>query len=139
AAAVDWDAVVVDVGGGNGTLLAAILRAHSSVRGILLEAPAVVARAGAALATAGVADRCPVVAGDFFAAVPPGGNVYVLKWILHDWDDDRAAAILRNCRREAAPGARLRVVELVLPAPPAVPDERQFWARQSDLYMLILL
>jgi hypothetical protein len=108
ASACDFTGVrtVADVGGGRGMLLAAILRAHRGVRGILVETPAVAAAAGSFLESAGVAARCEVVAGRFFAGVPAGADRYLLANVLHDWDDDRAAAILDRCRRAMAPGGR---------------------------------
>jgi hypothetical protein len=89
--------LVVDVGGGDGGPLAALLVANPAMRGLFYDRPHVVAGAPAVLAAAGVAARCRVEAGDFFARVPAGGDVYVLSPILHDWDDGRAALILRRC------------------------------------------
>ena len=107
---------IVDVGGGNGAFLAAILRANPSVRGVLFDLPHVVAGAPEVLAGAGVAERCAVVAGSFFDdPVPEGGDAYLLKRIIHDWDDDRSRAILAACRRAMRPGARLLLVDEVLP------------------------
>jgi O-methyltransferase domain/Dimerisation domain len=106
---------VVDVGGSGGALLAAILQANPGVHGILFDLPHVVAGAGSVLTEAGVADRCVVVGGTFFDSVPAGGDAYVLKYVIHDWDDERAAAILERCREAMAPGATLLVVEQVLP------------------------
>ena len=94
----DFDRVV-DVGGGNGELLAAILRASPATRGALLERPRALDGARRLLERAGVAERCELVAGDFFESVPGGADCYLLKRVLHDWDDDRAAAILRRCRQ----------------------------------------
>jgi len=107
---------VVDVGGGHGSLLAAILVANPATRGILLDLPAVVAGAAPVLAAAGVADRCQAIGGDMFAAIPAGGDVYVMKQVLHDWDDAAARRILRSCRAAmTAQDARLLLVERVLP------------------------
>lgn len=106
---------VVDVGGGDGTVLTEILRASPTVRGILFDSATGVAEAGATLAAAGVADRCRVEAGDFFAAVPDGGDAYVLKNILHDWDDGRCETILSHCRAVIPDHGRLLIVESVLP------------------------
>lgn len=106
---------VVDVGGGQGRLMAEILRANVKAHGVLLDLPTVVAGAQSLLAESGVADRCEVTGGDIFAAVPTGGDLYVLKSVVHDWSDDRAIAILANCRRAMAEGARLLLVERVLP------------------------
>lgn len=106
---------VVDIGGGDGTLLSQILKGARSVRGIVFDSPTGVAEAPATLAAAGVADRCRVEAGDFFTAVPDGGDLYVLKNILHDWDDERCATILGHCRRVVPADGRLLIVESVLP------------------------
>ena len=108
---------VVDVGGGDGTLLAAILRSAPSARGVLFDVPAVVDRAQPALESAGVLDRTELVGGDFRTAVPPGVDCCVLKWILHDWEDDVCTTILCRCREAmtSADGAKLVVVERVLP------------------------
>jgi hypothetical protein len=106
---------VIDVGGGDGTLLAGILGAGERLRGVLFDLPSALADAPRVLGDAGVADRCTVVPGDFFVQVPPGGDVYVMKQILHNWDDEAATAILRNCRAVMAPQSRLLIVERVLP------------------------
>jgi SAM-dependent methyltransferase len=125
---------VVDVGGGQGTLLVEILRKHPHLRGIVFEADTVAARAEAVLDAADLGDRCEVLAGDFFVAVPPGADRYVLANVLHDWDDARAAEILRNCRRAMARGGRVLIVERLIPgdARQAVP------ALLSDINMLVI-
>lgn len=105
---------IVDVGGGHGALLAAVLRAHPRLRGVLFDRAATIDAARSFLEAAGVRDRCELVAGDFFEAVPNGGDVYVLSWVLHDWDDERAKRILQACR-EAASNAALLIVEALLP------------------------
>jgi hypothetical protein len=102
--------VVVDVGGGNGALLAAILRRHAAPRGILFDLPHVVESAKPAM-DADISQRCQFVGGDFFKAVPEGGDIYVIKYILHDWDESRARAILTNCHRALGNRAKLLVVE----------------------------
>jgi predicted O-methyltransferase YrrM len=107
--------VVVDVGGGNGTLLVALLRHYPELRGMLVDQPHVIAQAHTVLATAGVADRCIVLEGDFFAEVPAGGDFYILSEILHDWSDARASDILVRCHRAMASGAKLLIVERVVP------------------------
>jgi len=108
---------VVDVGGGHGSLMAAILRAHPRLDGVLHDLPHVVDGAARTLRDAGVADRCQLDGGDFFEEVPAGGDAYFLKWIVHDWDRDRAAAILQSCRRAMPSGGRLVLIEAVLPGP----------------------
>jgi SAM-dependent methyltransferase len=124
---------VVDVGGGEGVLLAHILAAHPAIGGVLFDLPQVVAEAPPALSAAGVAERCEVVAGDFFQGVPAGGDAYVLKGILHDWHDAAAVAILRACHRALAPGGELLVIERLI-APPNEGADAKF----SDLNMLVL-
>jgi hypothetical protein len=105
---------VCDVAGGRGTLLAEVLRRHAKVRGVLLDAAHVVAQAPSFLAQRGVAERVECVAGSFFEEVPEGCDAYLLKDVLHDWDDATCLAILRTCRRAARPGARVVVAELLL-------------------------
>lgn len=113
AAARDFSAVrvVVDVGGGGGVMLRGLLRAHGHLRGVLLDRPEAIERAGPLLAAAGLRDRCRLLPGDFFREVPAGGDLYLLSWVLHDWDDRQAVAILANCRRAMSPDARLLVLE----------------------------
>ncbi len=125
---------VVDVGGSYGTMLAAILRRNPAARGILFDQPHVVAAAAAQLAVTGVAERCTTVGGDFFVEVPAGGDAYVLASILHDWDDERSVAILRQCRRAMPARGKLLVIELVLP-----PGEEPFVGKWMDLHMLVLV
>lgn len=123
--------VVMDVGGGQGALLAKILSRHPGQRGILFDQPQVVAGAAPTLESALVADRCQIVGGDFFASVPDGADAHVLKWIIHDWDDARAIAVLKSCRRAIRPGGKLVVLEAVL-APPNEGAPAKF----ADLNML---
>ena len=104
---------VVDIAGGQGVLIAAILRAHPALRGVLFDQPHVVTGARPLLEAAGVAGRCELASGDFFAAVPPG-DTYTLRHILHDWDDDHSVAILRSCAQALAPGGRILVIESVI-------------------------
>jgi C-methyltransferase len=103
-----------DVGGSQGDLLAEVLRRHPRLTAVLLDSPAVLASALPLLAARGVAERVQLLPGSFFDAVPPGCDAYLLKNILHDWDDPRAARILDNCRRAMQPGHRLLVVETVV-------------------------
>ena len=126
---------VVDIGGGDGTLLIAILQANPGLRGILLDRPDVVARSVARLAEAGVDDRCETVGGSFFDAVPGGGDAYLMKFILHDWDDTDARRILAACRRSVERGTDLLVVERVLPER-AGPDDME--AVMADVHMLVI-
>ncbi len=107
-------ATVCDVGGGCGTLLAEILARHPSLAGVLFDDAKVAPRAAAFLAARGLAGRTRLAAGSFFDAVPAGCDVYLLKDILHDWDDERALAILRTVRAAMKPGARLLVAEMLV-------------------------
>lgn len=111
--ALDWSALgdLVDVGGGNGTLLAALLRAHPTLRGTVLDQPDTAEAARATLRNAGVADRSDVVAGSFFDPLPVGAGGYLLCAILHDWNDEDAATLLRRCAEAAGPRGRVFVVE----------------------------
>ncbi len=106
---------VVDIGGGRGTLLAEILRRHAHVEGVLFELPAAAARARAGLDGSDLAERCEVVAGDFFGRVPEGADCYVLANVLHDWNDTESTVILRNCRRAMARHGRVLIVERRIP------------------------
>ncbi|WP_054813527.1 methyltransferase [Nocardia arizonensis] len=123
---------VVDVGGGEGRFLAEILRRTPRSRGILFDLPEVVAGAPARLAEMGVADRCEIRAGSFFDEVPAGGDAYVLKHVVHDWDEERIAAILRTLRAAMSPRARLLLIELVLPE-----HRRPHPGKYIDLEMLV--
>jgi SAM-dependent methyltransferase len=123
--------VVVDVGGGHGRLLSAILARYPSVEGILFDLPGGIAAAEAGLG--GPLPRCKLVAGDFFEAVPEGANAYLMKKVLHDWSDDDAVRILANCRRAMAPGGRVLVAETVVP-PGNAPDP----IKVMDVNMLVV-
>ena len=106
---------IVDVGGGYGVLLEAVLRAHPGVRGLLVDRPHAVAGARALFEQAGVADRCDLIPGDFFDSLPTGADIYLLKNIIHDWDDERASLILCNCLAAMPDGGHLLLIEHVLP------------------------
>jgi len=107
-------ASIVDVGGGHGTLIAAILKYCPQMRGVLYELPHVAEGARQAIGEAGLADRCEIVGGDFFQSVPAGCDAYILRWIVHDWDHDRALTILRNCRKAIRETGRLLLVETII-------------------------
>lgn len=126
---------LVDVGGGTGVLLVRILAVTPGLRGVLVDRPAVIEVARGRLEAAGVADRCDLVASDFFEEVPPGGDAYLLSRVLHVWDDADAIRILTNCRRAMGDGGTLLLVEAILPelardSPAAI---------RMDLHMLMLL
>ncbi|MBO7940915.1 methyltransferase [Streptomyces antibioticus] len=106
---------IVDVGGGEGGFLASILTAHPGAHGVVLDLPHVVAHGRPRIEAAGLADRCELVGGDFFEKVPEGGDLYTMKWVLHDWDDASAVQILKSCRRVMGDDARLLVVDTVVP------------------------
>ncbi|WP_156687277.1 methyltransferase [Mycobacterium sp. Marseille-P9652] len=125
---------IVDVGGGQGSLLAAILAAAPATRGVLYDVPEVLAGAAKVLRDNGVADRMRLVEGSFFDRVPSGGDAYVLKNIVHDWADDSAVRILRNVRDAAGPRAAVLLVEMVIPE-----HERDFVGNWADLEMLLNL
>ena len=126
--------VVVDVAGGEGALLAAIVAANPYLRGILFDQPHVLARAKALLEGAGVHDRCDIVSGSFFEQLPKGGDVYILKSIVHDWDDPSSVSILRQCRAAINDGGRLLLVEQVLKG-----ANESDSAKFADLMMLVML
>jgi hypothetical protein len=128
-----WAKTIVDVGGGHGSLLVSILKANPHARGILFETPQVSEGAKTHLVAAGLAERCEVVAGDFFEAVPGGGDVYLLSFILHDWDDEPSIAILKSCQRAMAPDGRLLLIEQVIPHA----NEPSF-SKLYDLHMLVM-
>jgi hypothetical protein len=124
---------VVDVGGGRGGLLAAILAANPHLQGVLFDTPAVVAGAEEVISSAQVFDRCKVVSGDFFDSVPEGGDAYLLSNVIHNWDDDHAVQILGRCRAAMVNTGCVLLAELVLPegAAPSM-------AKLADLGMLIM-
>jgi hypothetical protein len=128
---------VVDVGGGHGTLLAAILSANPAARGVLFERESVAIGARARIEAAGLGSRCAVVAGDFFQSVPGDGRVYLLSHIIHNWDDQRSGTILANCRAAMSPRARLVVLEQVLPER-FEPSPEAVRASMADLHMLAI-
>ena len=124
---------VVDVGGGKGALLAAVLAAHPGMEGVLFDQPHVVSGAAAVLERAGVADRCRTVGGSFFESVPPGGDAYMLRSVIHDWDDEPSIRILTMVRQALAQHSKVLLVERVI-APPNEGRDAKF----SDLNMLVV-
>lgn len=127
-------ASVVDVGGAHGELLEAVLRAHPLTTGTLFDVPSVIGRAATIARAEGVAQRCSLVGGDFFGSVPAGKDLYILKHILHDWDDERALRILRNIESAMPRGGHLLIAEQGI-APPGVPNP----GKLLDVVMLSLL
>jgi hypothetical protein len=128
AVAYDWKKfpVIADIGGGVGSQLVAILDTHPSVRGILFDAPPVVAQAIPH-------DRMERVSGDFFKSVPAGVDAYTMRWIIHDWPDEESIAILKNIRKAMKPESRLVLIEEIIPETPELT-----WAKWLDLHMLVV-
>jgi hypothetical protein len=126
---------LVDVGGAHGHLLATILRSVGKLRGVLFDQPQVIEEAGNAgfITAADVNGRCQAVGGDFFASLPEGADGYMMKDILHDWDDERCVRILENCRRAMAAGGRVLVVDHVLGG-----GNRHNWGKLLDINMMVI-
>jgi len=132
AYAFDPYPTVVDVGGGMGRLLAAILTETPTARGILYDLPHGAAEAPALMRRHGIEDRVRVVEGSFFDSVPTGGDIYILKMVIHDWDDDQALEILRKVHAATKVGTKILLIELVLPE-----RNRAHLGQLSDLEMLV--
>lgn len=124
---------VADIGGGNGLTIAAVLNRHPHIQGILFDLPAVVDGARPVISAHNLSDRCRMVGGDFFTAVPDNVDAYVLRHIIHDWQDDDAIKILRNCRNAMNPKGRILVVESVIP-----PGNEPSFGKLLDLMMLLV-
>jgi hypothetical protein len=124
---------IVDVGGGDGMFLAKILAAHPRIHGTLFDQPHVITRAAASMDSLGFSGRCQGLGGNFFVNLPEGADAYLLKWILHDWDDKASIDILRSCRRAMKPASKLFIVEHVI-GPPNTSREAKF----MDLSMMVL-
>jgi len=128
---------IADIGGGNGALISGILAAAPRLRGIVFDLPSGNVEASRLLAAAGLAERSDVIRGDFFHSVSSGADAYILKSIIHDWDDERSIAILKNCRKVIPDNGKLLVVERVMPARMEASQLRQQMA-MTDLHMLVL-
>jgi O-methyltransferase domain/Dimerisation domain len=124
---------VVDVGGGHGGLMTAILKKSDAVKGAVFDMPAVVEGARPRIEAEGFDGRCEIVAGNFFDSVPEGGDAYTLKMIVHDWDEERALAILRNIHRAMKADGKLLVIETVIPE-----GNEPAFSKLGDLHMLIM-
>jgi hypothetical protein len=124
---------LVDVGGGHGALLSSILTRNPDMRGILFDSPQVIEGAQASLQDSDVADRCQLVGGDFFQSVPEGADAMVMKWIIHDWNDEKSIAIMKNCRRALPEGGKLILIEAVVPA-----GTEPHFSKFIDLNMLVM-
>jgi SAM-dependent methyltransferase len=127
---------IVDVGGGNGMLLEVILKAHPTLRGVLVDMPHVAERAQQRIEAVGLEERCKAVGGDFFLEVPSGGDAYILKHVIHDWGDARAVTILKNCHRAMGPQGKLLIVEGVYPSHIDQSDASR-GAASNDVNMLV--
>jgi len=127
---------LVDVGGGDGALLGSILSATPGLQGIVFDTAAGVNEAADRLSGLGVVDRCQVVEGDFFGSIPEGADAYIMKSVIHDWDDDRCVRILDNCRRAMNSGGKVLIVEPVVPAE-VKPSFALLGVVMSDLNMLM--
>ena len=123
---------VIEIGGGQGTLLEAILRSNPVAQGVLFDLPHVVASSRARMWDAGPAARCAFVEGDFFSDIPSGGDLYVIKKVIHDWDDERALQILTNCRNTMSASGRLLLIEPVVPE-----GNASSFSKLLDLLMLV--
>ncbi len=133
--AYDFSGIVTlaDIGGGNGSQIAAILESHPKVKGILFDLAPVVERAGPVLEAQGLAPRCQAVAGNFFESVPQGADAYLLRHIIHDWDDENAITILTHCREAMHQDSQLLVIETVIP-----PGNEPCFGKFLDLTMLVI-
>lgn len=123
---------LVDIAGGHGALLAEFLKANPNLRGVLFDLPEVIAGAPALLAAEGVTERVETVAGDFFQSVTPNADVYMMKHIIHDWDDERAVQILSNIARAMNPNGKVLIIEQVIPA-----GNEPHLGKLMDLEMLV--
>jgi len=124
---------VIDVGGGHGSLLMAILKSNLKLRGIVFDADSIAVGAERAIENAGMDQRCRAEGGDFFVSVPEGGDLYMMKHILHDWNDAKALKILKACRAAIQPGGKILLVELVVPE-----ESGPSMAHWLDLEMLVV-
>jgi hypothetical protein len=141
AAVFDFSTIgtLVDVGGGHGALISAILVANPGLRGILFDIPAVMEGARRHIEAARVTERCRLVGGDFFQKVPTGGDAYILKWIIHDWNDERSLAILRNCHAAMPDAGKLLLVERIIPERVKLSVTPAQEPAFADLNMLVLI
>jgi hypothetical protein len=124
---------LADISGGNGSVITAILKKYPAMQGNIFDLPRVMERTKANLKVAGIEGRCQIVQGSFFEAVPPGADDYLMRHIIHDWDDDKSLTILRNCRQAVGNVGKLLVVEGVVP-----PGNEPSVSRFFDLAMMVL-
>jgi hypothetical protein len=128
---------IIDVGGGNGALLGAIIAANPSSRGVVFDLPRGGAEAADRLADAGVGASCEVVTGDFFRSVPEGADAYILKFIIHDWGDEQSIAILKNCHKAMHQDSKMLLLERVMPEKMEPTSANQRMA-MADMNMLAM-
>jgi hypothetical protein len=135
ASSYDFSSIqtLVDVAGGEGLLIASILKSNPTLKGILFDQPYVIERGKPFLAAEGVSERCQLIAGNFFESVPEGGDAYILKHIIHDWDDERAIAILKQCHKVMPENGKVLLAEQVIP-----PGNEPFMGKLLDLNMLVM-
>ena len=134
-AVYDFDGIntLVDVGGGHGGLITSILKRNPSLRGILFDSPEVIEGAKTLLEGSGVSDRCELLGGDFFQSVPEGGDAIIMKWIIHDWNDEQSVTILKNCHRALPENGKLILVEAVVPS-----GSEPHFSKFIDVNMLVM-
>jgi hypothetical protein len=125
--------VLADIGGGNGSNITPILQQYPAMKGVLFDLPHVVERAKERVDAAGVSDRCQLIDGNFFESVPNGADAYLMRHIIHDWDDEKSLTILRNCHSTMPAHGKLLVVESVIP-----PGNERFAGKFLDLVMLLI-
>ena len=124
---------LVDIGGGHGGLMTSILRRNPQMKGILFDSPQVIDGARESAQASDVSERCELVGGNFFESVPLGGDAHILKWIIHDWDDEKSSVILRNSHRALAENGKLILVEAVVPS-----GSELHFSKFMDLNMLVM-
>ena len=124
---------ILDGGGGHGGLITSILQKNPQMKGILFDSPQVIEGAEPKVAASDIADRCELVGGDFFQSVPPGADAIILKWIIHDWNDEQSVAILKNCHRALPADGKLILVEAVVPE-----TSEMHFSKFIDLNMLVM-
>jgi hypothetical protein len=125
--------VLADIGGGNGSNITSILKQYPTMKGVLFDLPHVVERSRERVEAAGLLDRCQLIGGNFFESVPEGADAYLMRHIIHDWDDEKSLTILRNCHAVMPADGKLLVVESVIP-----PSNQPFAGKFLDLVMLLI-
>jgi ubiquinone/menaquinone biosynthesis C-methylase UbiE len=125
---------VVDIGGGQGALMTAILRANPQTTGVIFDQPSVIERAKRHIEDTGFSNRCECIGGDFFVSVPAGADAYIMASIIHDWDDEHSVSILKSCHRVMSGSEKLLLMEMVIP-----PNDVPFFGKLLDLEMLVSL